>query len=86
VGSLVIERQVGVGTYGTVFSARHKETDTLVAMKKIKMERSEREGFPITAIREIRILNALKHDNIVELKEVVMFRGGLMAYCFAGNE
>lgn len=39
------------------------------------MERSEKEGFPITAIREIRILNALRHENIVELKEVVMFRG-----------
>ena len=28
-------------------------------------------GFPITSIREIRILRSLTHDNIVELLEVV---------------
>lgn len=28
-------------------------------------------GFPITSIREIRILRTLTHDNIVELLEVV---------------
>eukprot|EP01086_Lenisia_limosa_P004554 TRINITY_DN20026_c0_g1_i1.p1 TRINITY_DN20026_c0_g1~~TRINITY_DN20026_c0_g1_i1.p1 ORF type:complete len:323 (+),score=37.54 TRINITY_DN20026_c0_g1_i1:299-1267(+) len=32
---------------------------------------NEKEGFPITAIREIKILKMLKHPNIVCLKEIV---------------
>ncbi len=39
-------------------------------MKKIKQEK-EKEGLPITALREIRILSQLKHKNIVNLIEVV---------------
>jgi cyclin-dependent kinase 12/13 len=31
----------------------------------------EKEGFPITAMREIKILKRLNHPNIVKLKEVV---------------
>ncbi|OSX69103.1 hypothetical protein BU14_1859s0001, partial [Porphyra umbilicalis] len=30
-----------------------------------------REGFPLTALREIRLLKYLQHDNIVNLKEIV---------------
>jgi len=41
-----------------------------VALKKIKMD-NEKEGFPITAIREIKILKSLRHENIVDLKEIV---------------
>jgi len=32
---------------------------------------NEKEGFPITAIREIKILKELRHQNIVQLKEIV---------------
>ena len=42
-----------------------------MALKKIKMEH-EHQGFPITAIREIKILKALKHPNIVRLNEIMM--------------
>jgi len=42
----------------------------MVALKKVKMD-NEKEGFPITAIREIKILKNLKHPNIVQLKEIV---------------
>lgn len=64
------EEQVGEGTYGQVWSARDKQTNELVALKKVRME-SEREGFPLTAIREIKLLKTLHHDNIVALKEIV---------------
>jgi cyclin-dependent kinase 12/13 len=33
---------------------------------------NEKEGFPITAVREIQILRQLTHANIVNLKEIVM--------------
>lgn len=42
----------------------------LVALKKVRLE-NEKEGFPITAIREIKILRQLSHENIVCLKEIV---------------
>lgn len=31
--------------------------------------------FPITALREIRILQLLKHDNVVNLLEICQTRG-----------
>lgn len=39
-------------------------------MKKVRLE-NEKEGFPITAVREIKILRQLKHKNIISLKEIV---------------
>jgi len=42
----------------------------LVALKKVRLE-NENEGFPITAVREIKILGQLNHANIVKLIEIV---------------
>ena len=53
-----------------VYMARCKETQDIVALKKIRMD-NEKEGFPITAIREIKILKKLRHKNVVDLKEIV---------------
>jgi len=61
--------KVGQGTFGEVFKARHRKTRDVVAMKKILME-NEKEGFPITALREIKILKLLQHENIVNLIEI----------------
>ena len=61
---------MGEGTYGQVYKARNKETGEIVALKRVRMD-NEREGFPITAIREIKILKILNHKNIVCLKEIV---------------
>lgn len=59
-----------LGTYGQVYKARDVESDQLVALKKVRLE-NEREGFPITAVREIKILRQLNHKNIVNLREIV---------------
>ena len=40
------------------------------ALKKVRLE-NEKEGFPITAVREIKILRQLRHKNIIGLKEIV---------------
>ena len=68
--ALEIEGQCGVGTYGSVYKGRDKVSGDQVALKKLKMEH-EKNGFPITALREIRILRALKHENIVQLLEII---------------
>lgn len=66
--------QVGEGTYGSVFVARDKVTNEITALKRINTKQEEN-GFPITAIREVKILKALHHPNIVLLKEIVTSKG-----------
>ncbi|GBG74215.1 hypothetical protein CBR_g17928 [Chara braunii] len=61
---------IGEGTYGQVYKARERKTGEIVALKKVRME-NEEEGFPITAIREIKILQKLRHENVIRLKEIV---------------
>nr|KAG5712037.1 hypothetical protein BaRGS_020763 [Batillaria attramentaria] len=57
-----------------VFKARERASKSkLVAMKKVLME-NEKEGFPITALREIKILQLLRHENIVRLIEICRTR------------
>ena len=68
------KHQVGEGTYGSVFVGQDKETKDIVALKRINTEQEEN-GFPITAIREVKILKALNHENIVTLKEIVTSKG-----------
>lgn len=68
--------QVGEGTYGQVFKAKAEHTGALVAMKKIRME-SEKDGFPITAMREIKLLQTLRHPNVVRLHEIMVSKGEL---------
>ncbi|KAI9846333.1 MAG: kinase subunit of RNA polymerase II carboxy-terminal domain kinase I [Sclerophora amabilis] len=65
------ESVVGSGTYGKVFKAIHVYTKNKVALKKIRME-GEKDGFPVTAVREIKLLQSLKHDNVVNLQEVMV--------------
>jgi hypothetical protein len=60
--------------HSMVFMAADKLSGEVVALKRIKIEQEEN-GFPITAIREIKILRALSHDNIVTMKEIVTSRG-----------
>ena len=74
------EHQVGQGTYGSVFVGTDKATKEVVALKRINTQQEEEYGFPITAIREVKILKALKHENIVKLKEIVTSKeqGGAM--------
>ena len=45
-----------------------------MALKQI-YQKDEKEGFPITALREIQLLSKLKHENIVKLIEIVTSKG-----------
>jgi cyclin-dependent kinase len=62
--------KVGEGQYGVVYKAKDKQSDAIVALKRIALE-SEDEGIPCTAIREISLLKELRHDNVVRLHDVV---------------
>lgn len=59
------------GAYGVVYRAKDKKTDDIVALKRLKMEK-EKEGFPITSLREINTLLKAQHVNIVTVREIVV--------------
>lgn len=52
-----------------MYKGRNKETGTLVALKEINLDSEE--GTPSTAIREISLMKDLKHNNIVNLYDVI---------------
>ena len=75
----IIEGHIGEGTFGQVFKAEYigdpiyaekNRIPKKVALKKIKMEDSK-EGFPITALREIMLMKKCHHENILEILEIV---------------
>ncbi|MFH4976742.1 hypothetical protein AB6A40_003451 [Gnathostoma spinigerum] len=67
--------RIGEGTYGIVYRAKDTKTEEIVALKKVRVdEKSEEEGFSISALREIHLLLVLKHKNVVRLKDVVVGR------------
>ncbi|CAE6536170.1 unnamed protein product [Rhizoctonia solani] len=59
------------GTYGVVFRARDKETGEIVALKKLKLD-EEKNGFPITSLREVMALMVCKHEHVVGVREIVV--------------
>ncbi|CAJ0955809.1 unnamed protein product [Ranitomeya imitator] len=63
--------RIGEGTYGIVYRARDTRNNEIVALKKVRMDK-EKDGIPISSLREITLLLKLRHPNIVELKEVVV--------------
>ena len=74
-----IVSQVGEGTFGKVYKARNTITKVYVALKRIRME-SERDGFPVTAMREIKLLQSLRHQNVVRLYEMMVSNGEYFDY------
>ncbi|XP_031706891.1 serine/threonine-protein kinase BUR1-like isoform X1 [Anarrhichthys ocellatus] len=60
---------VGEGSYGTVLKCRHRESGRLVAIKKF-VDSDDDKTVKKIALREIKLLRQLRHDNLVNLLEV----------------
>ncbi|KAK2588949.1 hypothetical protein KPH14_001804 [Odynerus spinipes] len=60
---------VGEGSYGVVMKCRHRETGQIVAIKKF-LESEEDVQVRKLAVREIRMLKKLRHENLVNMIEV----------------
>ncbi|MCJ1461143.1 serine/threonine protein kinase, CMGC, CDC2/CDK sub [Mycoblastus sanguinarius] len=73
IGLYVIMSKLGEGTFGEVHKAESRESGQIVAMKKILMH-NEKDGFPITALREIKLLKMLSHPNVLKLEEMAVER------------
>ncbi len=60
---------IGEGSYGMVMKCRHKETKQLVAIKKF-LETEEDKNVKKIAMREVRMLKQVRHENLINLIEV----------------
>lgn len=63
-----ILEEIDEGAFGIVLKARNKQTQEIVALKKIKKKYSNWEE--CMKLREINSLRKLKHPSIIKLKEV----------------
>ncbi|EPE09661.1 cmgc cdk protein kinase [Ophiostoma piceae UAMH 11346] len=63
--------KLGEGTFGEVHKAKSRRTGEMVALKKIIMH-NEKDGFPITALREIKLLKLLNHKNVLKLEDMAV--------------
>lgn len=70
IGRYEIIKKIGQGTFGVVQKARDRKTGQLVALKQL-INHSAKEGFPITALREITILKKLKHVNVLNILSMI---------------
>ncbi|XP_044039760.1 putative serine/threonine-protein kinase YPL150W [Siniperca chuatsi] len=59
---------VGEGSYGSVLKCRHRDSGRLVAIKKFVDSDNDKTVKKI-ALREIKLLRQLRHDNLVNLLE-----------------
>ena len=58
-----------------VHKAKHKPTSRHVALKRILMH-NEKEGMPVTALREIKILKSLRHPCVIDILDMFVVRSG----------
>jgi serine/threonine protein kinase len=63
--------KLGQGTYGVVFKSVNDETGEIVAEKVMKLD-EESEGICSTTLRELSILRALDHCNIVRMRDATV--------------
>lgn len=63
------ERKVGEGTYAVVYLGKQVKTNRRIAIKEIKTG-FFKDGLDMSAIREVKYLQELKHINVIELVDV----------------
>lgn len=85
--NFMLGNQVGEGTYGKVYKATDTITGRNVALKKIYLKDSgergkNKDGYPLTMLREIDILKSLRHPNIIEFMAAASFSVRTAFRCF----
>lgn len=63
------EKKVGEGTYAVVFVGKQITTQKRIAIKSIKVGEFK-DGLDMSAIREIKFLQEMRHVNVIELLDV----------------
>ncbi len=83
-----IVKSIGSGSFGQVYLVRHKREEKLYVIKKIKtrdMSQKDRENTE----NEVRLLQKLRHSNIVSYKDSYLDRDQylniVMVHCEGGD-
>lgn len=63
-------RELGKGTFGVVQKAKNIKTGEIVALKQL-LNHAAKDGFPITAMREITIMKKLNHENVLKIIDMI---------------
>ncbi|CAG9464254.1 unnamed protein product [Pedinophyceae sp. YPF-701] len=72
-----IQKVLGEGTYSKILQARSLEDGSVVALKMVSLDQPG--GFPITGLRELRVLQELNHPNVMRAREVHASTGHALA-------
>jgi cyclin-dependent kinase 7 len=69
-------KPIAEGSYGIVYLGEVIETGEIVAMKKMKRQSHDeaKEGIHFTTIREIKLLSEIRHENILGLLSVIVYK------------
>ncbi|CAD7065377.1 unnamed protein product [Tilletia caries] len=65
-----LSEKLGQGTFGVVQRGRDKRNERDVALKKVVIH-EEKDGMPITTIREIKLLKILRHPAVIPVIDIV---------------
>ena len=74
---------LGQGTFGVVYQATERATGRAVAIEKMRVS-TTKEGASFTALREIKLLQEIRHPNVVELLDVFVHKSSIclvFEYC-----
>lgn len=68
-------KSLGEGTWGLVYEANRKKDNLIVAIKQIKNINNENDhnGINFSALREIKYLRELNHENIIQVHYFLKF-------------
>ncbi|CAJ0931946.1 unnamed protein product, partial [Mesorhabditis belari] len=66
-------KHLGEGQFANVYKAKDNVTGEVVAIKKIKLgsRHEAKDGINRTALREIKLLKEIHHENIISLRDVI---------------
>lgn len=87
VGDFIIEKEVGKGSFATVYQGWHKEQRQAVAIKCVELQRLNKK-LKENLYGEIKILKTLRHPHIVALHDCVespTHINLIMEYCELGD-
>eukprot|EP01102_Stenamoeba_stenopodia_P020965 TRINITY_DN8337_c0_g1_i1.p1 TRINITY_DN8337_c0_g1~~TRINITY_DN8337_c0_g1_i1.p1 ORF type:complete len:328 (-),score=57.30 TRINITY_DN8337_c0_g1_i1:103-1086(-) len=69
-------KALGEGAFGVVYGGTVRDSSQQIAVKKIRMM-EKNEGISFTALREISVLQEIRHPNIVKLIEAYAHKGSI---------